>query len=223
MTKPKKEIPFNNPFGQLKIDQKPQAGARAAPPPPPPKAKQKPQPLDEESALFLEAVGEVAPVRTVKERVGPPPPPTAAQLKLPNEEAESLARLAELVSEQGEFELSDSDEFLEARVHGFDENVMRKLRAGDFAPQAHLDLHGLTREEARPALERFIQNARIAGHRCVRVITGRGLHSQDQLPVLREGVQQWLTRGRTARQVLALCSARPQDGGPGALYVLLRR
>jgi DNA-nicking Smr family endonuclease len=223
MTKKKETPPFNNPFGQLKIEQKKAPAAAKAAPPPPPKASKKLVALDEESALFLEAVGEVAPVRTVKERVGPPAPPTAAQLKIPNEEAESLARLAELVSGQGEFDISDSDEFVEACVHGFDENVMRKLRAGDFSTQAQVDLHGLTRDEAKPALERFIQQSRIAGHRCVLVVTGRGLHSKDQLPVLKEGVQQWLTRGKPSKQVLGLCSARPKDGGAGAIYVLLRR
>ncbi|MDP1828577.1 MAG: Smr/MutS family protein [Archangium sp.] len=220
MTKKKDPPPFNNPFSAVKL----KAPARPEParPPPPPKSK-KPEPLDEESALFLEAVGAVGPVRPVKERVGPPEPPTAAQLKIPNEEAESLARLAELVSGGGEFDLSDSDEFIEGSVHGFDEGVMRKLRAGDFSTQAHLDLHGLTREEAKPALEAFIQKARIAGHRCVLVITGRGLNSKDQLPVLKQGAQQWLTHGRAAKQVLGFCSARPKDGGAGALYVLLRR
>lgn len=221
MTK-KKETPFNNPFAQVKLKQPEPAPAKAAPPPPPAK-KQKAQPLDEEAALFLEAVGEVAPVRTVKSRVGPPEPPTAAQLKIPNEEAESLARLAELVSGAGEFDLADSDEFIEGAVHGFDEGVMRKLRAGEFSTQAHLDLHGLTRDEAKSEFEAFLQKSRIAGHRCVLVVTGRGLHSKDQLPVLKEGVQQWLTRGRVSKQVLGFCSARPKDGGAGALYVLLRR
>ncbi len=173
--------------------------------------------------MFLEAVGAVGPVRPVKDRVGPREPPTAAQLKIPNEEAESLARLAELVSGAGEFDLADSDEFIEGSVHGFDEGVMRKLRAGDFSAQAHLDLHGLTRDEAKPELEAFIQKSRIAGHRCVLVVTGRGLHSKDQIPVLKAGVQGWLTHGRAARQVLGFCSAKPKDGGAGALYVLLRR
>lgn len=222
MTK-KKETPFNNPFAQVKLEQPRPAASAKAPPPPPPAKKQKEKPLDEESALFLEAVGEVAPVRTVKARVGPPAPPTAAQLKLPNEEAESLARLAELVSGQGEFDLADSTEFIEGAVHGFDEGVMRKLRAGEFSTQSNLDLHGLTREQAKSELEAFIQKARIAGHRCVLVVTGRGLHSEDQLPVLKAGVQQWLTRGRVAKQVLGFCSAKPKDGGTGALYVLLRR
>ncbi len=221
MTK-KKETPFNNPFSGVKLEQA-RAPAKAAPPPPPKRKAQVEKPLDEESAMFLEAVGAVGPVRQVKERVGPPEPPTAAQLKRPNEEAESLARLAELVSDGGEFEVSDSDEFVEGSVRGFDQGVMRKLRAGDFTTQATLDLHGLTREQAKPSLEAFIQKCRIAGHRCVLVVTGRGLNSTDQIPVLKRGAQEWLTHGRVAKQVLGFCSAKPKDGGTGAIYVLLRR
>lgn len=221
MTK-KKETPFNNPFAGVKLKQ-PEPQKAPAPPPRPVAAPKKQQPLDEEAAMFLEAVGEVAPVRTTKPRVGPPEPPSAAQLRLPNEEAESLARLAELVSGQGEFELADAEEFIEGSVHGFDANVMRKLRAGDFQVQGRIDLHGLTRDEARTSLERFIHQSRIAGHRCVLVVTGRGLHSQDEIPVLKGGVQQWLSRGKPAKQVLGFCTARPKDGGAGAVYVLLRR
>ena len=220
----KKPQPFNNPFGTLKLQKEEPKTKTAAPaPPPPPKAKKPEKPLDEESALFLEAVGEVAPVRVAKSRVGPPEPPRADQLKLPNEEAESLARLAELVSGEGQFELADSDEFIEGAVQGFDLNVMKKLRAGDFSVQARLDLHGLTRDEAKPALERFIHQSKVAGHRCLLVVTGRGLHSVDEIPVLKAGVQQWLTRGKPARVVLGFCTARPKDGGAGAVYVLLRR
>jgi DNA-nicking Smr family endonuclease len=220
----KKETPFNNPFAAVKLPSKPvpPAAQKAAPPPPPPKQKEKPKALDAEAALFLEAVGAVEPVKVARTRVGPPEPPRADALRLPNEEAESLARLAELVSSEDQFDLADSTEFVEGSVQGFDERVLKKLRAGDFAPQASLDLHGKTRDEAKHAVEAFIQKARIAGHRCVLVVTGRGLHSEE-LPVLKAGVQQWLTRGRTARQVLAFCSARPKDGGTGAVYVLLRR
>lgn len=219
MTKKKSE-PFNNPFSGLKLPAK--APAKPAAPPPPPKAKAPPA-LDAEAALFLEAVGEVAPVRPSAGRAPPAVPPSAEALRLPTEEAESLARLAELVSGEGEFDLADSDEFIEGAVHGFDANVLRKLRAGEFSTQAHVDLHGLTRDEAKAALERFVQKARVAGHRCVLVVTGRGLHSKDQVPVLKAGVQQWLSRGRLTKHVLAFCTARPKDGGAGAVYVLLRR
>lgn len=226
MVSKKKEQPFNNPFGALKLQKdapKPTQSTAPAPAPPAPPKKQKPAELDAESALFLEAVGAVEQVRTTRQRVGPPEPPSAAQLRIPNEEAESLARLAELVSGQSDFDLADSDEFIEGSVHGFDPNVMRKLRAGDFLVQAHLDLHGLTRDEAKARLEAFLQKSRIDGHRCVLVITGRGLHSEDQIPVLKAGVQQWLSRGKQHKQVLAFCTARPKDGGAGAVYVLLRR
>jgi DNA-nicking Smr family endonuclease len=179
--------------------------------------------VDQDLAAFLEAVGEVAPVKAGKSRAPPPAPRTVDQVRIATEEDEALARLAELVAGEGEFDLADTEEFIEGAVHGFDERVRRKLRAGAFSTQAHLDLHGLGRDEARAALERFIDQSKLAGRRCVLVVTGRGLHSRDQLPVLKAGVQGWLSRGRLARHVLAFCSARPQDGGAGALYVLLRR
>ncbi len=222
----KKPEPFNNPFAALK--RKPEAApARtapaAAPRPPPPAARPGPSGEDADRAAFLEAVGEVAPVRAGKSKAPPPPPRTADQVRIATDEDEALARLAELVAGEGEFDLADTEEFIEGAVHGFDERVRRKLRAGAFATQAHLDLHGLGRDEARAALERFVQQSKLQGHRCVLVVTGRGLHSRDQVPVLKAGVQGWLSRGRLARHVLAFCTARPQDGGAGALYVLLRR
>jgi DNA-nicking Smr family endonuclease len=134
-----------------------------------------------------------------------------------------MTQLSELVTSEGPFDLANSEEYLEGSAQGLDARVMRSLRAGDYPVQAQLDLHGLIKAQAKEAVERFIHDARLKGLRCVLVVTGRGLHSQDQLPVLREGVQAWLTRGRIARQVLAFTTARPKDGGAGALYVLLRR
>ncbi len=218
----KKPEPFNNPFASVRL---PQAPSPAVVPParPAPVKKARAAADDEEAALFLEMVGEVQPVRDAVPRAPAPAPRTAEQVAIPTEEAESLARLAELVSGDGPFDLADSDEFIEGAVQGFDERVRRKLRTGAFAFQARVDLHGLTRDQAKDELEQFIQRSRVAGRRCVLVVHGRGLHSQDQLPVLKQGVQVWLSRGRAARHVLAFCSARPQDGGAGAVYVLLRR
>jgi DNA-nicking Smr family endonuclease len=45
----------------------------------------------------------------------------------------------------------------------------------------------------------------------------------DQIPVLKRQLTGWLARGHWSRLVLAFTSARPYDGGVGALYVLLRR
>ena len=132
-----------------------------------------------------------------------------------DEDAEVLAQLSELVAGDAPFDLSDSDEFIEGHLPSLDPEVLRKLRKGEIAVQGHVDLHGLTRDEAKSALERFLLAARQAGKRCVLVVHGRGLHSKDQIPVLKTSVQLWLTRGRIARWVLAFSTARPHDGGVG--------
>ncbi|MBI3185785.1 MAG: Smr/MutS family protein [Myxococcales bacterium] len=209
--------PFNNPFTGLKL----KAVAETTPKPAR-LAKAAAEP-DDEGELFRLAVGEVTPLRNPKGLAPPKAPPTAASLRIVDEEIEALTRLCELVAGEGPFDLSDSDEFIEGHVQGLDVRILHKLSAGEYSPRAHLDLHGLSRAEAKVALERFVQKARLDGHRSVLVVTGRGLHSKDQLPVLKAGVQGWLSRGRLARQVLAFSTARPQDGGAGALYVLLRR
>ena len=176
---------------------------------------------DDEAAQFLAAVGEVRPVRRGAHRVEP-----AKKSGLPpraDEDAEVLAQLSELVAGEAPFDLADSDEFIEGSLPSLDPQLLRKLRKGEIALQGHVDLHGLTRDEAKGALERFLLSARQAGKRCVLVVHGRGLHSKDEIPVLKTGVQLWLTRGKLARWVLAFTTARPHDGGAGAVYVLLRR
>ncbi len=196
-----------------------------APPPPRPAPPQRPKaptpPEDDEAAQFLAAVGEVQPVKPGAGRIEP-----AKRATLPprtDEDAEVLAQLSELVAGEAPFDLSDSDEFIEGHLASLDPRLLRKLSDGEIALQGHVDLHGLTREEARTALERFLLASRQAGKRCVLVVHGRGLHSKDQIPVLKTSVQLWLTRGRIARWVLAFSTARPHDGGAGAVYVLLRR
>ena len=62
-----------------------------------------------------------------------------------------------------------------------------------------------------------------SGKRCVLIVHGRGLNSPDQIPVLKESLRVWLGQKRTGKTVLAFATARPQDGGAGAVYVLLRR
>ena len=55
------------------------------------------------------------------------------------------------------------------------------------------------------------------------VVHGRGLHSKDQVPVLKESLKRWMRTDRFARHVLAFSTARPHDGGAGAVYVLLKK
>lgn len=153
---------------------------------------------------------------------GAAPPPSAPRRRL-DDEAEAYAELADLVEGAGTFDISATDEYVEGLAAGIDKRLLRKLRAGDYAVQAHLDLHGLTADEARVEVEKFLVAARHDGRRCVLIIHGRGHNSKEGIPVLKERLKVWLARGRIGRGVLAFCTARPADGGAGAVYVLLRK
>ena len=208
---------FNSPFRGLKL-QKP--ATPAADRKPPARATQRqPSSQQDEAALFLEAM---AGVDRLRER-GSAPEPSFRPMQIIDDDAEALARLAELVSGEGPFDIADSDEFIEGGAADLDRRVLQALRRGDFAIQGHLDLHGMSKVEARDAVEQFLAASRRDGKRCVLLVHGRGLNSKDQIPVLKEQLQVWLKRGRIARGVLAFATARPHDGGAGALYVLLRR
>src|SRR5207245_6077975 len=115
------------------------------------------------------------------------------------------------------------DEYIEGSAPGLDHRLVAALRKGQYAVQGHLDLHGMDRDEAKDAVEKFLTSSRASGKRCVLLIHGRGLNSKDHIPVLKERLKVWLARGRIAKSVLAFATARPTDGGAGAVYVLLRR
>ncbi len=216
---------FNNPFGSLRLEPvKPAArGERDEPRENDACAEAPANVAVDEAELFRAFVGEVEPVRKGAPLSPPPPPSAEAARRIVDDEAEAFAELCELVAGIAPFDLDDSDEHIEGAIASLDKRVLRRLRAGDYAVQAHLDLHGRTRAEAKIDLERFVDDSRRKSLRCILVIHGRGLHSKDQLPVLKEGIQRWLTSGRIGAQVLAFCTARPHDGGFGAVYVLLRR
>lgn len=114
----------------------------------------------------------------------------------------------------------ESGEELGFRRDGVSESVLRRLRRGEYAVRDELDLHGMTQDEARAALGAFLAEAALHDRRCVRVIHGKGRGSGNRGPVLKSAVNRWLRRHAV---VAAFCSARRNDGGTGALYVLLAR
>lgn len=122
-----------------------------------------------------------------------------------------------------EFALEFTDEYLEGHVVGLDSLTVGKLRAGQYSPEGHLDLHGMNALQAYEAMIGFMRAAYHKGMRTVLVIPGRGRNSPDGMGVLREKVQAWLTHDPFKRVVLAFCTAQPAHGGAGALYVLLRK
>lgn len=110
---------------------------------------------------------------------------------------------------------------------GLDRKTRDKLRRGLLPIEGRVDLHGKTQEAAHTALDAFLAGAHYQGLRCVLVITGRGMKPVDggrvSRGVLKQAVPRWLKEGANRQRVLAYAPARPNHGGEGALYVLLRR
>ena len=122
-----------------------------------------------------------------------------------------------------EFAVCCRDEYAEGHVVGLDPMLLEQLKARQFSPEAHIDLHGLNSDQAYWNLLGFFRGAYFKGLRMAVVVTGRGLNSPSCIPVLKMHVQQWMTQDPLKRVVLAFCSARQEDGGTGAFYVLLRK
>jgi DNA-nicking Smr family endonuclease len=173
-------------------------------------------PDDDDKALFRAAVGPVQRLpqdRHAGRARAPAPRPRQS-------EAADREVLRDLMSDPfGGTDVQPGDELQFART-GLQRSVYRKLRRGQYHISGELDLHGMTTSEARQALARFLADARQARWRCVRIIHGKGLRSSNRGPVLKSHVAHWLSR---RDEVLAYCSARPADGGTGAVYVLLRQ
>jgi DNA-nicking Smr family endonuclease len=171
----------------------------------------------EEQSLFRARMGDVTPLPPQRTISYTPPPPAPRPRR---REAEEHPLIDDLLSDSlSAAELENSEELFFSRS-GLQHKVLRKLRRGQFRSEAELDLHGLRVEEARQALSHFLHHCRLEHKQCVRIIHGKGFRSQQNQPVLKAKVNHWL---RQCGEVLAFCSARPADGGSGAVYLLLKR
>jgi DNA-nicking Smr family endonuclease len=192
------------------------------PPEPAPVRPKGPPPALSEDELWSLATDGAQPLEDRSHRIRPAPQPLSRQPLLDPELA-AYDELRALVEGEVPFDISDTDEFIEGHARGLDHHVVRKLKRGDFAVQGHVDLHGLLKDEAKAELEAFFVRSRQQQKRCVLVVHGRGLHSKDQVPVLKDALKRWMGTARFARHVLAFATARPHDGGAGAVYVLLKK
>jgi DNA-nicking Smr family endonuclease len=175
---------------------------------------------DSDEKLFSEAMEGVTPISRDNrvERVVHMEAPLESRIK---EDAEVLAQLESLVRYGTGFDVSNTPEYVEGTGYNVHPEFAKRLHRGDYSIQAHIDLHGLTAEDARDVFEKFIKGATTTGKRGVLIIHGRGLSSPAE-PVLKRKVIEWLTRGPWRKWVVAYSSARICDGGAGATYVLLR-
>jgi DNA-nicking Smr family endonuclease len=115
-------------------------------------------------------------------------------------------------------EIETGEELLYLR-DGHSPDILRKLRRGHWVIQAKIDLHGLVRDEARLYVSTFISDCKKRGIRCVRIVHGKGLGSRNREPILKHKLRGWLMQ---KDEVIAYAEAKKQDGGSGAVIVLLK-
>lgn len=168
----------------------------------------------DDARIFREAVRDVRPLGA---RTAPPQPPRVRP-RARFTRADRAAVLREsLDAGSPDPTLAGGEELVYRRPH-VQPAVLRRLRRGEYRVQREIDLHGLTVAEAKHALRLFLVEALERQVRCVRIIHGKGLRSGTRGPVLKSAVSGLLRR---TGAVLAYVSARPVDGGTGAIYVLL--
>lgn len=175
---------------------------------------------DEEAAheLFARSVGPVVPLRRAhrdRAEIDAPRPPAHPRQRELDEQAAVRASLSDGVDVES---LLLTDDGLSFRRPGIGTEVVNRLRGGRWALQGQIDLHGLTRDQARAALAGFIRDSHRRGMRCLRVVHGKGHGSPGRQPVLKAKVQRWLAQ---TAEVIAFAQASGPQGGAGALVVLL--
>ncbi len=170
---------------------------------------------EDDKRLFREAVRNVRRLRPAAPRP-PKRKPRARAAFARRDEQEVLRESLEL--RPGDLFVETGDE-ISFRRAGVGETVLRKLRRGEYRCEAELDLHGYTTAQSKQELREFLATMMREHCRCVRIIHGKGLRSGHRGPVIKHTVNAVLQR---TDAVLAFASARPVDGGTGAIYVLLR-
>ncbi len=171
----------------------------------------------DDEALLREALKGVAPLRASgKARLQRPPPAPVPVQTLREDEQVLRDSLSDEIPLEAGLETGEELVFLRS---GLSNQLLKKLRRGHWSIQDHLDLHGLHVEPARALLVSFLNSALRHGLRCVRIVHGKGLRSKNAEPVLKRKIGHWLGQ---RDEVLAFVQARPEDGGGGAVLVLLK-
>jgi DNA-nicking Smr family endonuclease len=166
--------------------------------------------------LFRQAIGDVDKIEYDGiELVSPKPAPVPNQRII--SERIALDQMANDPFDLPDVEIGDELYF---KRDGVQQQILRKLRRGQFAIESELDLHGMTVSIAKKELDNFLSFCQSTNRRCVRIIHGKGHGSANKIPVLKNKLNKWLQRYDT---ILAFCSAPSHDGGTGAVYVLIKK
>jgi DNA-nicking Smr family endonuclease len=186
---------------------------------PPVVKKEEPLTPVNDEELFVEAMSAVREIKEFRDM------PVQRRTDIPvfrkvSPDNEAVKALEEIVAGRRAMNLPDTPEYVEWINQEYSGAILKNLHEGKFSVQDYLDLHDLSFEEAECEVGQFLRDSLIKGHRCVKIIHGRGLRSPKG-PVLKNALIKWLSC-RYRKNITAFVTARQCDGGLGALYVLLR-
>jgi len=165
---------------------------------------------DDDNDLFSKAMQGVKTLSSDRANLKAKP----STIKKRNEVVEN--KIADTLSD--EF-ITECDDFLEFMRPGIQKSYLKQIRNGKIEIEDHLDLHGYRRDDARKTLLNFLEHAQQESLKLVRIVHGKGYHSDESQPILKAMLNKWL---QSIPEVLAFVSAIPRDGGTGAVYVLLK-
>jgi len=95
-----------------------------------------------------------------------------------------------------------------------------------------IDLHGFTLEEANKSIESFIMKSYQENINKLIVVTGKGIHSQNEkdpyvskeLSILKYSVPEFISNNDNLMKIIyEMKDAKIEDGGSGAFYIYLRK
>ena len=172
---------------------------------------------DDDARLFRDAIGRVRPLPAANEAAPAKPRPAPQPTQFLLDEARVRGELLTHAVDPAAIDGGDEIAYLKTGQPG---RLLQKLRRGQFSVRAEIDLHQMTRAIARDAIRLFLDDCRRHGELCVRIVHGKGLRSNAQGPVLKHLTDTLLRR---RADVIAFASARPAQGGTGAVVVLLQR
>ena len=95
-----------------------------------------------------------------------------------------------------------------------------------------IDLHGYTLDEANKTIEDFIKKAFYENINKLIIVTGKGLHSENEkdpyvskdLGILKYSVPEFIANNASLMNMInEITDAKIEDGGGGAFYIFLKR
>ncbi|MFV0594353.1 DNA endonuclease SmrA [Shewanella sp.] len=176
--------------------------------------------LDDESALFFEEMAGVVPLKGDIKAVNLQPKALTDEQIQRRDALQREAYLACMPLVLSLIPIIAPDDIASFKREGVQNAVFKRLRLGQYSIKMKLDVHTYRLSQARDALLNYLLAAQAYGERCVMLIHGKGHNSKPVAGLLKSAVCHWLSQ---LDMVLAYHSAKTEQGGTGALYVMLTK